>query len=177
MAAVGRVYNQAFDRSPAGTLAVTNGLLSAVADIVAQGTQMGLAYRDVQKTRSSPLHPGPNTYPAYDPQRTLRFLLFGTFMGPILSKWNHFLEVTFPLRPKVSSFARSLPTVVNGKPITAAGAVGVKGTTPILPGISSRTGSVSITALARRVGCDQAVLAPTGLVLFFGFDGDHGRAQ
>lgn len=45
MAAVGRVYNHAFDRSPAGTLAVTNGVLSAVADIVAQGTQMGVSLR------------------------------------------------------------------------------------------------------------------------------------
>lgn len=50
MAAVGRVYNQAFDRSPAGTLAVTNGLLSAVADIVAQGTQMGVSMRRVPTT-------------------------------------------------------------------------------------------------------------------------------
>jgi len=181
MAAVGRVYNHAFDRSPAGTLAVTNGFLSAVADVVAQGAQMGLAYRDVQKNAtSSPLNHGPNTYsqiPAYDPQRTLRFLLFGTFMGPILSKWNHFLEVTFPLRPKVSGYARSLPNVINGKPITAAGAVGIKGAAPILPGTSPRTGNVSISALAKRVGCDQAVLAPTGLVFFFGFDGHHGRAQ
>jgi protein Mpv17 len=40
--AIGRVYNQAFDRSPAGTLAVTNGLLSGVADIVAQSTQIGV---------------------------------------------------------------------------------------------------------------------------------------
>lgn len=84
-------------------------------------------------------------------------------MGPILSKWNHFLEVTFPLRPKASGLARSLPTVVNGKPITAAGAVGVKGTAPVLPGTSAKTGSVSITALAKRVGCDQAVMAPAGV--------------
>jgi len=47
MAAVGRVYNHAFDRSPAGTLAVTNGIMSAVADIVAQGTQMGVSIRRV----------------------------------------------------------------------------------------------------------------------------------
>lgn len=50
MAAVGRVYNQAFDRSPAGTLAVTNGLLSAVADIVAQATQMGVSIRRMPST-------------------------------------------------------------------------------------------------------------------------------
>jgi len=84
-------------------------------------------------------------------------------MGPILSKWNHFLEFTFPLRPKVSGYARSLPTVINGKPITAAGAVGVKGTTPVLPGTPSTTVNVSISALAKRVGCDQAVFAPTGV--------------
>jgi protein Mpv17 len=101
--------------------------------------------------------------PTYDPQRTLRFLIFGTLMGPILSKWNHFLEVTFPLRPKVSGYPRSLPNVLNGKPITAAGAVGVKGTAPILPGTSPRTENVSISALAKRVGCDQVVFAPTGV--------------
>jgi len=101
--------------------------------------------------------------PTYDPQRTLRFLIFGTFMGPILSKWNHFLEVTFPLRPKISGSLRSLPNIINGKPITAAGAVGVKGTTPILPATSSSTGNVSISALAKRVGCDQVAFAPTGV--------------
>lgn len=50
VAAVGRVYNQAFDRSPAGTLAVTNGVLSAVADVVAQGTQMGVSMRRMRTT-------------------------------------------------------------------------------------------------------------------------------
>jgi hypothetical protein len=44
MAAIGRVYNQAFERSPAGTLAVTNGFLSGVADIVAQSAQMGVSF-------------------------------------------------------------------------------------------------------------------------------------
>ena len=84
-------------------------------------------------------------------------------MGPLLSKWNHFLEVTFPLRPKVSGYTPSLPNVINGKPITAAGAVGVKGTAPILPSTSSATGNVSISALAKRVGCDQVVAAPIGV--------------
>jgi len=181
MAAVGRLYNQAFDRSPTGTLAVTNGLLSAVADIVAQGAQMGLAYRGAQKASPSP--PNHGTYPqlpTYDAQRTLRFLIFGTMMGPMLSKWHHFLEVTFPLRPHVSGsgHARSLPSVINGKPITAAGAVGVKGATPIIPGTSSRPGNINISALAKRVGCDQVVMAPIGLVLFLGSMGimeGHGK--
>jgi len=57
MAAVGRVYNQAFDRSPAGTLAVTNGLLSAVGDIVAQGTQMGVSTRTHATHRVAPCPP------------------------------------------------------------------------------------------------------------------------
>jgi hypothetical protein len=43
MAAIGRIYNQTFERSPAGTLAVANGFLSGVADIVAQGAQMGVS--------------------------------------------------------------------------------------------------------------------------------------
>lgn len=84
-------------------------------------------------------------------------------MGPLLSKWNHFLEVTFPLRPKVSGYTPSLPNVISGKSITASGAVGVKGTAPILPSTSSATENVSISALAKRVGCDQVIAAPIGV--------------
>ncbi len=36
--------------------------------------------------------------PGYDPQRTARFFLFGLGMGPLIGRWNKFLQVTFPLK-------------------------------------------------------------------------------
>ncbi|KAG8754843.1 hypothetical protein FRC14_004607 [Serendipita sp. 396] len=169
-AAVGRVYNQAFDRSPAGTLAITNGLLSGVADIVAQGSQMTLAYRDAHQADSSPT-PAPKTktrsaetIPAYDPVRTVRFIIFGTMMGPFLARWNHFLERRFPLRPSNPNEVRAVmgaPIVQNVQSamIKRAGAP---------TATSGRSGNVSLAALAKRVGMDQACMAPFGLVMFLG---------
>ena len=40
MAAVARIYQASFDRNPRGTLALTNGTLSAVADACAQSVQL-----------------------------------------------------------------------------------------------------------------------------------------
>lgn len=51
-AVIGRAYSQAFDRSPAGTLAITNGALSGVADIVAQSAQIGVS-RSRPRTRAA----------------------------------------------------------------------------------------------------------------------------
>lgn len=34
----------------------------------------------------------------YDPARTIRFLIFGFGMGPLIGRWNVFLERRFPLR-------------------------------------------------------------------------------
>lgn len=168
--AIGRVYNQAFDRSPAGTLAVTNGLLSGVADIVAQSTQIGMAYRQSQaqeKEKSNPYlgPPASVPIPVYDPIRTVRFVLFGTMMGPILARWNHFLEHRFPLRPSPSGQAAAASKEV----VKGAGAP-VENVQRIMLSSSGGTTSnkVSITALAKRVGADQAFMAPLGLTIFLG---------
>lgn len=167
-AAIGRVYNQAFDRSPAGTLAVTNGLLSGVADIVAQGAQIGMAYRQSKEQENEK----PNPYmapparvqiPEFDLVRTGRFIIFGTMMGPILARWNHFLEHRFPLRPLSAQAAAS-------KEASKGAGAPVENVQRILLSSSGGVsrGKVSITALAKRVGADQAVMAPLGLTIFLG---------
>ncbi|KAH7330737.1 hypothetical protein B0J17DRAFT_580079 [Rhizoctonia solani] len=86
MAAIARVYQDSFTKRPSATLAVTNGALNAFADVVAQTAQIFV--------RPRPLPPRPK----YDPVRTLRFFAFGTTMGPIIGRWNVFLEKAFPLR-------------------------------------------------------------------------------
>jgi hypothetical protein len=74
-------------------------------------------------------------------------------MGPILARWNHFLEHRFPLRPGSSST----------KAGAAAGSHVVDNVQKAVQGGQSNLGNVSITALAKRVGMDQAVMAPLGV--------------
>jgi len=84
--ALARVYQQSFDSHPYGTLAVTNGALSAIGDAVAQAAQ------NFQPRQAHREHHG------YDFIRTLRFFAFGFAMGPLIGRWNFFLERNFPLR-------------------------------------------------------------------------------
>ncbi|WOO82125.1 Protein sym1 [Vanrija pseudolonga] len=78
------VYNRHFDTHPLLTLTATNGLLSSISDLVAQGLGMALAEKDDR--------------PAYDPARTARFAVFGLGMGPVVGQWLRFLEFSVPMR-------------------------------------------------------------------------------
>ncbi|WVQ84796.1 hypothetical protein IAT38_006953 [Cryptococcus sp. DSM 104549] len=82
-----RFYNSNFDRRPIPTLIVTNGVLNTVADILAQTSTILLH-------NPTPLHPTP----AYDPERTLRFAVFGMAMGPLIGRWMRLLERQIPMR-------------------------------------------------------------------------------
>jgi len=135
-AAILRVYQAQFDTRPHTTLAATNGGLSALADVVAQTTQMIFNFRQSDTTEfDEPLSR------RFDLQRTLRFAAFGIGMGPILGRWNLFLEKNFPLR----AVAGRIPSAGRGD-----------------------RGNVSLKALGKRVLADQSVGAPIGLVIFIG---------
>ncbi|KAI0786034.1 hypothetical protein C8Q75DRAFT_299481 [Abortiporus biennis] len=84
--ALARAYQQSFDSHPYGTLAVTNGALNALGDTVAQLTE------NLQPQQAR------NERRPYDFVRTLRFFAFGFGMGPLIGRWNFFLERHFPLR-------------------------------------------------------------------------------
>ncbi|KAI0639179.1 hypothetical protein C8Q77DRAFT_1046186 [Trametes polyzona] len=84
--ALARVYQQSFESHPYTTLAFTNGALNALGDVVAQITQ-----KEPEDNRRNRWH--------YDIPRTLRFFAFGFGMGPVIGRWNFFLERHFPLRP------------------------------------------------------------------------------
>ncbi|KAF8320361.1 hypothetical protein DL93DRAFT_2073950 [Clavulina sp. PMI_390] len=135
--AILRVYQTQFDAHPGATLAATNGALSAVADVVAQSAQM-IFTTPPSETPKKPEFDPPRPQ-RYDLQRTLRFAAFGAGMGPIIGRWNLFLEKNFPLRV-LGSAARS----------------------------SNGTPKVSMTALGKRVLADQSIMAPIGLVIFIG---------
>ncbi|EJT97946.1 hypothetical protein DACRYDRAFT_24860 [Dacryopinax primogenitus] len=122
MAAAFRLYNDSFNRNPSRTLMITNGVLTAFADTVAQYAEMLFSKDDNSSTARH-----------YDPFRTLRFFAFGFGMGPLLGRWNMFLEHTFPLRS-----------------------------------VGGKISTVSMSSLAKRVICDQIIMAPVGLVIFTG---------
>ncbi|KAK7694409.1 hypothetical protein QCA50_001595 [Cerrena zonata] len=92
--ALARVYQQSFEHRPYWTLAVTNGALNALGDSVAQWSETchwltpSKPHEEQQK---------------YDIPRTLRFFAFGFGMGPVIGRWNFFLERNFPLRPQNGS--------------------------------------------------------------------------
>ncbi|KAH8100538.1 hypothetical protein BXZ70DRAFT_1008036 [Cristinia sonorae] len=85
--ALARAYQQSFDSHPYGTLALTNGALNALGDVVAQTTQNVFQPHKPHEDR-----------PQFDFLRTARFFAFGFAMGPLIGRWNFFLERNFPLR-------------------------------------------------------------------------------
>ncbi|KAI0670126.1 hypothetical protein C8Q78DRAFT_976574 [Trametes maxima] len=84
--ALARVYQQSFETHPYTTLAFTNGAFNALGDIVAQLTQKVQRPEDRRRQWT------------YDIPRTMRFFAFGFGMGPLVGRWNFFLEHNFPLR-------------------------------------------------------------------------------
>ncbi|KAF9511663.1 hypothetical protein BS47DRAFT_1330791 [Hydnum rufescens UP504] len=91
MAAVLRLYQAHFDAYPLVTLAATNSSLTALGDIVAQTAQMIW-------TAPSSRVPNRPRWHGLDLERTVRFAAFGALMGPLIGRWNIFLERHFPLR-------------------------------------------------------------------------------
>ncbi|KAG8988934.1 hypothetical protein FRB94_000317 [Tulasnella sp. JGI-2019a] len=107
MSGLARIYQAQFDRAPTRTLMATNGFLNAVGDFSAQGVQL-FSTRDFQ-------------WRHYDPLRTLRFVVFGATLGPIIGRWNKFLEHNFPLRSAVGTVSlRSLAKRVGADQIVMA---------------------------------------------------------
>lgn len=118
----------------------------------------------------------------YDPLRTLQFFTFGFGMGesqlpylshspkptvltsvsgPLIGRWNKFLEARFPLRLRSTSFSPlSAGVRIGPEPLVPVGEIGI----PI--GVAAH--QIRPLAVLQRVACDQLVMAPIGLALFIG---------
>lgn len=89
MAAFTNAYRHAFETRPWATLAATNGVMSVIAD--------GLAQTFEQRKRMR----GGDDRALWDVARSGRFLAFGVGMAPLLAEWNQFIETRFPLRTQL----------------------------------------------------------------------------
>lgn len=74
------------------TLAVANGTLGALADVLAQSLERFNGDRSSKRDTIQ-----------WDIWRTIRFFAFGVMMAPVLDKWNRFIEHRFPLRDLTGS--------------------------------------------------------------------------
>ncbi|KAL5518588.1 hypothetical protein ACEPAH_271 [Sanghuangporus vaninii] len=152
IALAARAYQQSFDARPYTTLAFTNAALNAIGDAAAQIVQMATAKRVEHEDTLR-----------YDVQRTLRFFTFGFAMGPVLCRWNKFLEMRFPLRAPPPK-----PGIGTFSPLSAGIQIGTTSPHMLAP-LNVPIGQiprVSGLAVAKRVAADQLFMAPIGLALF-----------
>ena len=90
--ALARVYQRSFESHPHYTLAVTNGTLNALGDVVAQSVQLSVRSSPTCSlpasltSQSLQTNPQGNEYhqSTYDLARTVRFFIFGVGMGAFL---------------------------------------------------------------------------------------------
>ncbi|KAK9899617.1 hypothetical protein P389DRAFT_139857 [Cystobasidium minutum MCA 4210] len=150
-----RFYTANFERRPVITLCVTNSLLSTIGDAAAQLIPI------IVTAHGAPV-------PSWDIDRTLRFAMFGFSIGPMIEKWNRFLEYRFPLRPVAEVFEGPTHEDPNSPAFIEklkrdAEKEGFK--TVAMPN-TGQPGQISIYALFQRVFADQLFMAPIGLAIF-----------
>jgi len=174
-----RFYTSNFDRRPVITLCVTNATLNTIGDACAQLIPI------MSAAAGAPI-------PDWDFARTLRFAMFGFSLGPLIEKWNRFLENRFPLRPVAEVFAQApnsdlMPdepgfaeklkqeAAKEGFSVNIERGDGQQGqqykekgphiVDPQHVAVPNATG-VSVMALFKRVVADQLFMAPIGLAIF-----------
>lgn len=126
-----RTYERSFRERPSITLAITNGSLKCFGDFLAQLMPCLLS--------GDPF--------AFDPHRSLRFLIVGVLHGPCVGKWHEFLEHWVPLIPSRSTqtaLDSDLQAIEAEKAVGhSQNAAGIPVTRPPYPSIRSRPHSMS----------------------------------
>ncbi|KAJ1838684.1 hypothetical protein H4S02_000165 [Coemansia sp. RSA 2611] len=103
MAGVLRAWTAIAEKQPLLTLAVTNGTLGGVGDLLAQVIESHNTKKRFQ----------------WNCQRTLRFVAWGTLCAPIFHKWYLFLNRKFPLPGLQQQQQQAKQSVVNTEFVVA----------------------------------------------------------
>ncbi|KAJ2455746.1 hypothetical protein EV183_000593 [Coemansia sp. RSA 2336] len=97
MASVLRLWTAMAERQPILTLAITNGSLGGVGDVLAQAIESHNTKKRFQ----------------WNAQRTFRFIAWGALCAPIFHKWYLFLNRAFPLSPTIQQEKFGFVTTVS----------------------------------------------------------------
>ncbi|KAI8136738.1 hypothetical protein BJV82DRAFT_526591 [Fennellomyces sp. T-0311] len=108
--ALGNVYNRSYNKRPITTLCITNGILGALSDGLAQAiTYHDTHARQLPEQLQQHKEQWPEQ-PAYDPKRTLRFALYNFCVAPLVGGWYMVLDRYFPM-PAVGKPGRDITTL------------------------------------------------------------------
>ncbi|KAG1053030.1 hypothetical protein G6F46_005477 [Rhizopus delemar] len=134
--ALNAFYNKSYSKRPILTLCVTNGILGAISDTLAQSISFYEhskldPYLPEKIRKHEDLWP---PAPRWDFARTFRFAAYNFCVAPFGGKWYMFLDRYFPMPASVATAA-----------------------------LARQANQMAI----KRMVTDQALFAPTGLVLFF----------
>ena len=107
--ALGNVYSQSYSKRPITTLCITNGILGALSDGLAQAiTYHGAHARQLPDKLQQHREQWPEQ-PTYDPRRTLRFALYNVCVAPLVGGWYMLLDKYIPM-PAVGRAGRDMAT-------------------------------------------------------------------
>lgn len=134
-------YNKSYDKRPILTLCVTNGILGAISDSLAQGISLYNKYNERIDNAILPKkfkeHESMWTLTDHwDFKRTVRFAAYNFCVAPLGGKWYIFLDKYFPMPVVTGAVTKTIQRQVNGMAI-------------------------------KRMVTDQALFAPAGLAVFF----------
>ncbi|KAI7858804.1 hypothetical protein BDC45DRAFT_433149 [Circinella umbellata] len=123
------VYNRSYNKRPIITLCITNGILGALSDGLAQAITYRNNHAQQLPEQLKQHREDWPPQPKYDVYRTFRFALYNFSIAPLVGKWYMVLDKYFPM-PGVGKPGRDLVAI-------------------------------------KRMVTDQAIFAPSSLVMFF----------
>ncbi|KAJ2380287.1 hypothetical protein H4S02_006755 [Coemansia sp. RSA 2611] len=138
MASLRQFWSRWANRRPLLTLSLTNGVMGAIGDAIAQSIAPSPS-PPLPQTDKAMLAGHDGRRPPYDFARTARFFVYGCMFGPVAYRWYSLLDCRFPLPPV------SLASSTAGASNSAA----------------------KLLAIGKRVAVDQIVFAPVAIGAFF----------
>ncbi|KAI9247130.1 hypothetical protein BDA99DRAFT_526170 [Phascolomyces articulosus] len=104
------VYNRSYNKRPIITLCITNGILGAISDGLAQAITYRNNHAQQLPERLRQHEEQWPEQPKYDPMRTTRFALYNFTLAPVVGKWYMVLDKYFPM-PGIGKPGRDLVAI------------------------------------------------------------------
>ncbi|RHZ79890.1 hypothetical protein Glove_140g153 [Diversispora epigaea] len=172
LSCVNRYYSNSYRSRPLITLAITNGILASISDILAQSISLLRSSPNnnnnfenhLKNDSSHPLKHGEDIKKtaldnsSFNFMQVGRFGLYGFMIAPVIHNWYSFLDKRFPLPAGVSTGISAATEVSSSIKHINTNEFLIK---------LKRMNLQSMNAVIKRVALDQIMFAPVGIGLFF----------